>query len=288
MICPVCACKEAEFYVEKNSHKVYKCPECDVLFVWPTPGNLNAVYSERYFKTDADAKVFGYIDYEKDKESTKGTFTVYLKIIENYRRPGKIFDVGAATGYFLDIAKSRNWDTAGIDISEYASSVSAQKGHKAFAGLLKDMDVGDGYDAVTMWDVFEHVEDPQEYMKKTNRILNMGGICAVNTIDKNSLWAKSMGKRWHLIIPPEHIFFYSKNSLKKLFEDNGFEILEIKKIGKKFGLPYIFKMLYHWQHFSLWNSVYKYCAQREKLRNFSVPINLRDNIFIIARKIKDV
>lgn len=49
-----------------------------------------------------------------------------------------IFDVGAATGYFLDLAKERGWKTAGSEISTFAAKEAANKGHKIYQGSLLD------------------------------------------------------------------------------------------------------------------------------------------------------
>lgn len=90
-----------------------------------------------------------------------------------------------------------------------------------------------------------------------------------------------------MIVPPEHLFYFSKKSLKILLNNNGFEIIKIEKLGKKFSLSYIFKILYEWQRVPVWRWLADFSNSRF-WRRFKIPINVRDNIFVLAKKRKDV
>ncbi|MFH1522348.1 MAG: class I SAM-dependent methyltransferase [Patescibacteria group bacterium] len=283
--CPICRSKEIKFFCEKNGYKIYRCFDCDLIFVWPMPGNLAAIYSAPYFKRSADDKKenkFGYVDYEEDKEAAREIFISYLDKISQLTKGRKIFDVGAATGYFLDIAKKQGWSTGGMEISAYAAAIAKHKGHDVLLGDLAELKIEGKYDVVTMWDVLEHLSDPVGYLKLINNILNPDGILAINTIDSSSFWARLWGKNWHAILPPEHLFYYSAKSLKILLENNGFKIIEQAKIGKRFTLPYICKILANSYHLPFLS---RFSDFLNKLNlKISLPVNLRDNIFIIALK----
>lgn len=289
IICPICGSSKIEFFTLKNNYNLYKCADCALVFVWPAPSNLNKIYNEEYFfkkqaKGDND---FGYVDYDKDKEPMKEIFIGYLKQLEKLTADRKIFDVGTATGYFLDLAKSRGWETAGIEISPCAAKIARNRGHEIFEGLPLDLKIEKKFGSVTMWDVLEHLAEPKKYLEAINAILQEDGLLAINTIDKKSWWAMFWGKRWHSIIPPEHLFYYSRKNLEILLRKSGFEILKIRKIGKKFSLAYIFKILYNWQKLRVWNKLAGY-FDGNFWRKFNIPLNLGDNIFIIARKIKEI
>jgi 2-polyprenyl-3-methyl-5-hydroxy-6-metoxy-1,4-benzoquinol methylase len=286
IICPICNSRDSKFYCSKNSYALFHCENCDLVFVDPVPENLSEIYNEAYFRNEKQNIGFGYVDYDQDKESMKGIFDNYMKKIERITLERDIFDIGAATGFFLDIARQRGWKTSGSEISKYAARVASRRGHRIFVGSLMDMNTDDKYGLITMWDVLEHLDHPSEYMKVVNRILKAGGILAVNTIDKFSIWARLWGKDWHLIVPPEHLYYFSRKNIKILLEDCGFEIIEMRKIGKRFSLAYIFKILYNWHHLAIWNKL-SFFFDKNMWRKFALPINLGDNIFIIARKTKD-
>ena len=284
IICPICGSTANSFYHKKNNCKLYRCHSCGLVFVFPIPEDINNLYGRNYFKLKLGEEAVGYVDYDQDKESMKEIFELYLEKFESLVNGRKIFDIGAATGYFLGLAKKQGWQTSGSEISDYAANEARKRGHKIFCGDLLTAPVGDKYDVITMWDVLEHVKDPQGYVSKAEKMINKGGLLAINTVDRGSLWAKIMGRRWPAIVPPEHLFYFNKKNLKILLNKEDFEIIEISKIGKKFSLSYIFKTLYYWQGMRLWNSLSVY-FNKPFWRKFSIPINLRDNIFILTKKI---
>ena len=284
MYCPICQSQKIKYYHQKDGYKIYSCQNCDLLFVWPMPNNLKETYQENYFEnTDPDNNL-GYIDYEKRQKLMSNIFTKYLIIINKLSNGHKLFDIGAASGHFLKIAKKYHWQTLGIDISEYAESQALKNGESVLAGDFITTNITEKFDVITMWDVIEHVDSPTNYIKKINQLLNSNGLIALTTVDKSSVWAKITGRFWHLIIPPEHLFYFSKKSLTKLLEKNGFEILTTKKIGRRSYLPQILKTLYRWQGLKIWHQLYQYTSKNDFLKNIVIPFNIRDNIFLIAQK----
>ncbi|MFA4941998.1 MAG: class I SAM-dependent methyltransferase [Patescibacteria group bacterium] len=286
IICPICHSDKINFYSEKNKCQTYCCTICGLAFVYPISEDFKKIYGQDYFKNESGGS-FGYSDYDRDKEPMRGVFVSYLKDIENKVEGRKIFDVGCATGYFLDIARDRGWQTGGMEISEYAAKEASERGHGIFFGNFSEEEIKGKFDVVTMWDVLEHLDNPLKYLKTANRILTEDGFLLINTINRESLWAKILNKRWHLFIPPEHLFYYTPKSLETLLKNNGFQIEKMKSAGKNFSLSYIFGTLYHWQKLKFWNNLSK-IFDKPFWRKFSLPINLGDNILIIAKKIKNV
>ncbi len=191
LTCPICNFGEVKIFTQKNNFKIYQCLNCGLGFVWPTPENLEKLYTENYFKKTADS-AFGYTNYDLDKEAMKSVFIHALAEIEKMVEGRRLFDIGAATGYFLDLARGRSWQTAGSEVSEYAAALARAKGHEIFLGRLPCFDLAGVFDTITMWDVLEHVDAPTEYLKRINRMLSLGGLLVVNTIDRESWWAKMM------------------------------------------------------------------------------------------------
>ena len=284
--CPVCQ-GNSQFIFNKNEFDIYGCDNCQLKFVWPRPQNLAAVYQQKYFIKNDSYSRFGYTNYNEDKEPMRSVFEQELQKLEQKITGRKLFDVGAATGFFLDLAKKRGWQTAGCEISEYASQQAQNQGHKIYQGSLASLALPADHDLITMWDVLEHVPDPVAQLNKANKILVKGGYLLINTIDADSCWARCWGKKWNMIIPPEHLNFFSRKSLDYLLLANGFVVEENRKLAKKFSLAYIFKVLFEWQNFIIWQKLSR-IFNNKFWRRFSIRINLRDNIFILAKKVKDV
>ncbi len=280
--CLVCG-SSAPHVGDKNGHPFHRCGECGLLFVWPLPdGNLE-IYSEDYFAGARDG--FGYVDYDRDKSAMEDTFESYLDLLAG-RHPqlGDLLDVGAATGFFLDLARRRGWKTCGVEPSKYASLVASQKNLTVHCGVLEELNLPDAsFDVVTMWDVIEHVNDPGASLKAACRLLRPAGTLALNTPDAGSLLARLLGLKWHLVVPPEHLVLFGQESVRRLLEASGFTVTALHRIGKRFTIQYILQTLARWQGLSLWHKAAG-LSSRWRFGNWGIPINLRDNMFVLARK----
>lgn len=281
MNCNLCNNQSFSEYAKKGEYQLYQCSACSFVFVYPTPSDLAGIYGESYFNKPDDQE-YGYVDYDRDKEPLRKLFIRYIEKFESLTSGRRILDVGAATGYFLDLAKARGWQTFGTEISDYAAKEAQSRGHKMIVAPLTEI-TGEKYDVITMWDVLEHVSNPVEYVRAAKNLLSDNGVLAINTVDTSSLWARMMKGKWHLVVPPEHISFLSKQNLRELLEREGYEVLSIKKPSKLFSLPYIFNTLYHWQGLGIWRHFARF-TDRPLFRWIFLPTNLMDNIFVIARK----
>jgi 2-polyprenyl-3-methyl-5-hydroxy-6-metoxy-1,4-benzoquinol methylase len=281
--CPVCNSKDIYFFTKKNNFPLYTCKSCKLLFVHPVPTSLDAIYNQEYFSGAQDG--YGYTDYDADKEPMIPTFKKYLKLLEMHKsQKGTLLDVGAATGFFMHMAQDDGWKVSGIEYSDFAVQAGKKKGLDIRVGDLRSATFDkNSFDVITLFDVVEHMTDPEADIQSAYGLLKPQGILVINTPDAESLFAKILGKHWHLIVPPEHIHYFSPHNLAILLKRSGFEILEVRKIGKKFTPQYIFKTLHKWTGFSVWDKLSN-ISQRSFIKYAAVPINLRDNFFMIAQK----
>ncbi len=281
LVCTLCG-EASSFFTRKNGFTVYKCSVCHFLFVSPLPSAVN-VYTDDYFFGAHGG--FGYVDYDADKRPMISTFERYIKEIHKLGfMEGRLLDVGCATGFFMEIAQQKGFDVSGVELSSFAVQKGREKGLSIIQGTLESDDFKkESFDVVTMCDVLEHVTDPKGFLSEAKRILRPGGILLINTPNAESFVARVFGKKWHLIVPPEHVHYFSPRNLGSFLAQNGFEVRVIKTIGKRFTFQYIFKTLYVWQHFALWNWLAKIFSHGV-LSKLYIPLNTHDNFFMIAEK----
>lgn len=283
MECIVCNHTSPEFFMNKNGYDLYRCSGCGLIFVWPLPQDSAEIYSQDYFS--GANKGFGYADYNADKKPMLSAWFKYLALIEKLLpKKGQLLDVGAATGFFMRLAKERGWQVSGVEISNFVAQFGREAGLEIFTGTLENAPFADeSFDLITMWDVVEHLPQPPEFFAQANRLLKPGGVIAINTPDAGSSLARLLGKKWHLIVPPEHLYYFNLNSLSLLLRKTGFKILRHGKIGKKFTLHYVVKFVENrlgWRGFFSSQIV-----KHQFLKKMSIPINTRDNFFVLAKKI---
>jgi len=145
----------------------------------------------------------------------------------------KICDVGCGTGSFLKhiYTKKSNWDLHGIDLVENDhDSIDYESGD-----FLK-MEINKKYDVVTNFMVIEHVTDPHLFVSKMKISLKEDGLMVINTINSNSLiyrMARFLDKlgfstAHDRLYDPHHLQHFNNESLKKLLEDEGMQIVSHK------------------------------------------------------------
>lgn len=247
------------------------------------PDDTRSVYGDDYF-TGA-CRGFGYVNYEADKVAMRGFFERALDAVERIL-PGRgaLLDVGAATGFFLKLARERGWRTAGLEVSSYAAREARRSGHEVLEGTLESAPwKGPVFDAITLFDVIEHVPDPRRTLECAFAILRPGGVIAINTPDTGSAWARAFGRHWHAYCPPEHLSYFNRRNMQALLSLCGFEVVSVMKIGKRFTPAYIASMLWRWQRLRCWRWIGR-ALERTPLNRFELPVNIRDNMFLIARK----
>lgn len=272
-------------YFLKKTFQIVRCPACKLMAVENVPVDLSPYYSEGYFT--GDVTLDGYIDYDLDKEVTKKTYMHYMDLMDLHvkNQQGKsMFEVGCATGFFMDLAQKKGWHTEGIDISKYAIGKAKEKGLAASVGVLESYQTPHKFDAVVMQDVIEHVKNPVDSIKKSADLLKEGGLLVLTTPDAGSVWARVWGKHWHAFVPPQHLFYFSTKNLISVLEKNGFKVLYCAHHGKWFAIPYIIRLLYSWTGLKIFSKLAEW-SSRSFLKKLAVPINVRDTAFLIARKI---
>ncbi len=279
--CPVCGKAASHLYV-KEGYRIARCGACCTLFVENPPGDTSDIYDESYFFGGASGG--GYGSYDEEKEMMRTTFERCLDLIATNQPSGSLFDIGAATGYFLGLARARGYLVSGVDISPAAALEAAKKGIDVKAGTLSSVSLpSNAYEVVTMFDVLEHVADPGKLLAEANQLLAPEGILFGSTPDSLSLNARLMGKRWHMLFPPEHLVLMNDKSLRLLFERKGFDVLWTGRVTKWFSLPYILQTAARWLKIPFLSRLGMH-LRGTWLGRVAIPLDLRDNLFFMVRK----
>jgi len=234
LACPICRLGDnVSFRFLKNGYNIYRCDDCNLLFVYPqpSPDELLRIYDNSYFKRGNK-----YLTMNETESRSRNLDNDKRKIdvIKKHKETGKLLDVGCAMGDFLYLARQEGFDVAGVEISTSCTDYVKNKlGIDVHSGdLLSAQLPSNTYDVVTLWDVIEHLRNPAETLNETYRILRPGGILCFSTGDIDSFYARIMGRFWHLLTPPQHLFYFSAKSIKKILDRCGLAINQIAYPGK--------------------------------------------------------
>jgi len=123
------------------------------------------------------------------------------------------------------------WIRSGVEMNAKAASAARERGVDVRVGRVEDIDFEDAlHDVVIMLDVLEHLPDPGRVMQKISSLLDDGGIFVALTGAGDGRASKYFGADWYYCHYPDHVNFYSRESLSKLLEIVGIELRSIKKI----------------------------------------------------------
>ena len=194
------------------------------------PARLRALYGADYFHGEE------YADYISEGPELRANFRKRLATLldlQSVPERTRLYEVGAAYGFFLDEARAHYEQVSGIDISDDAIAYArANFQLDVVAGDYLVADVGP-VDCLTMWDTIEHLGEPRPFIEKAARDIRPGGLLAVTTGDIGSLNARLRGPRWRMIHPPTHLHYFSRETLTALLDSAGFDVVHVETAGNR-------------------------------------------------------
>jgi SAM-dependent methyltransferase len=209
---------------------IVQCSRCGLLY--ENPREPEEIIETRYKQVE-DAT------YEREMEGRVRTYSGMMPAIEKYcGTPGRVLDVGCYLGVFLDVARKRGWQTAGVEPSAWAAERTKEKGHQVVNAPLRQSELpAESFDLITLWDVIEHLHDPLGQLREIQGLLRPGGIFALTTMDTGSLYAKMGGRRWPWYMRM-HLYYFTRGTLTRMLDLAGFEVLKIERAKRVVSLRY--------------------------------------------------
>ncbi|HWI18675.1 MAG TPA: class I SAM-dependent methyltransferase [Vicinamibacterales bacterium] len=216
--------------VPKGYAGLLKCPACTHVWADLSLGadELTRLYQRQYF--------FGeeYGDYLRDRRILEKNFAARLATLRRFMTAAHrhLFEVGAAYGFFLNLARPLFQSVRGIDVSEDAVNHARTELHlDVTCGDLLNAELDGPVDVACMWDTIEHLETPRRYVERLAAKMKPGALIAVTTGDISSLNARMQKARWRLIHPPTHVHYFSRRSLETLLDRAGFRVVHVEHCG---------------------------------------------------------
>jgi ubiquinone/menaquinone biosynthesis C-methylase UbiE len=154
-----------------------------------------------------------------------------MRRIMRHKKNGRILDVGCGDGSFLFDFKQRNWDVYGVDISKISCRIAKKKlGNNIFNCELKNCGFPDQYyDVITLNHVLEHLPNPEEELREIRRILKDDGVVYAGVPNIDSLQFKICRESWLHLDLPRHTIHYTSDTVRGIFEKNGFRVSSVNR-----------------------------------------------------------
>jgi 2-polyprenyl-3-methyl-5-hydroxy-6-metoxy-1,4-benzoquinol methylase len=239
--CNLCGSRETRIIYEGSSRfdtpgtKVVQCCQCDLVYLNPRLARL----ADNFTMQEAYLRDF-YLPFYQQQGLLSNTNQVltdrirpyyqqYLQMMQPYRQTNRVLDVGCAIGLFLVATRLDNWEGYGFDPSGPLSAYGREHfGLSIAQGELQTMNFPKHhFDVVTLWNVIEHLFDPQAVLREVSRMLRPGGLLIVQMPNWNSLARAQVGTKWEMFVT-DHFYYFSAATTGKMLAKTGYRLKELQ------------------------------------------------------------
>ena len=214
-------------FLRERQWSFVACKDCDLKFhryilnpewnerrfsKWMSQEAIEAF--EKHFKTPAN-------DFKKAASYT--AHVLQIEQLTRARRGSKaprVLDFGCGYGGFLTMCSMYGFEAYGVDRS------SAKRDNNYFATVFPEIDdvaTMSPFDALTLFQVLEHLDDPHGLMLRLRELLGTGGILILETPDCSEVRNIETRDDYLKIHPLEHINAFTPETLKRFAIRLGFE-----------------------------------------------------------------
>lgn len=297
--CPVCGGNRTRPFLAppKSPGPVVKCETCGFVFVNPITATRALIEkgpgigrNAAHLLTSANLDAIKGSWEEPLLESGKSEFPAKrlnakdaLHRLAKYAKTrGTLLDLGCGTGLFLSVAAQEGWDCYGIEpLAMHSIFARGYFGLRVVTDTLSDETYPpEFFDAVTSFQVFEHLIHPDEELEKIKRILVPHGHVLIEVPNIASMGVKLLGGK-HRHFVQDHVSFFSARTLSDMLERHGFTVQEVYYPTRIMSL----------RHLNMW--LVRSGAMGSSLQKNLPPwlhekfvrLNLRDIVAVIGKKI---
>jgi 2-polyprenyl-6-hydroxyphenyl methylase/3-demethylubiquinone-9 3-methyltransferase len=169
-----------------------------------------------------------------------------------------VLDIGCGGGLFLSLLKQAGAQVIGIELSDSRAQYAKTKHNLNIDKHPIESDhwqkgYADFFDAVTLWDVIEHVNYPQQTLRSAANVLKPGGLLLIDTPCRDSFYHRFGEFTYTLTrgryptflnaMYSSHLFghkqIFSTAEMKRLFQSVGLEVIDLHTFHE-LSFPYEF------------------------------------------------
>ncbi len=272
--CLACAqVTEQKFLYSLNGCSILRCRTCRLGQTQTRDFDAASYYTDKYFSGQQSD---GYADYLAAEPVLRREFARTVAFIRRWCNGGRLLEIGCAYGFFLHEAKEY-FDVSGIELAADAAIYCQRSGLSVLPGVVDETTLlqDEKVDVIVMLDVIEHLPDPRGTLAFLSRHLGPGGIIVLTTGDFGSMAAQLSGRYWRLMTPPQHLWFFGRESITRLAKSLGLRVEHVDHPWKIVPLSLIVFQLRRMLHLSL---------SQSPAAGVGIPFNLFDAMRVVLRK----
>ena len=143
-------------------------------------------------------------------------------------RPGRLLEIGCASGSFLHKMAGRGWQVEGVEFSKQPAEAAGRLGYKVYAGQMETApEPVNPVDLIVGWMVLEHLMDPVGSLKKMNEWASPDAWLVLSVPNAGSIEFEIFKDKWYALQLPTHCYHFTPESLTKVLRLGGWELENI-------------------------------------------------------------
>lgn len=218
---------------DKIHYRMVRCKTCGLLYSNPI---LPAEKIEILYKKS-------FVTYDEQVKNLNKTYGYYLRQASKYlEKKGRLLEIGCGNGFFLLYAKKNGYkEVWGVEPGkESVKKAVPSIRSKIIVDIFRPKQFkNDYFDVVCMFQTLDHLPKPNEVLRGIYKILKPGGVFLAIQHDISSWSAKLLGER-SPIIDIEHTYLYDPKTLKKLFLNNHYQVVDLFSVKSIHTISYWF------------------------------------------------
>jgi SAM-dependent methyltransferase len=237
--CSVCGSCDSRLYLQEDNFTVVTCIKCGHLYTSPlleaeTVAESYAASGDWIKPTDMTAH-----------SGADGRFQQYAVTLERIISPkAKVIEIGCSKGRFLYLLQQHGFECYGIEPSRDAEIASQLLGAARIWHASYTQPLPIAADAVTMFEVLEHIPQPHETVSMIFKQLVPGGYFMGSIPNgafiRAKVWPRRMFGLQSLVVPlimdaGNHINYFSPRGIQAMLERVGFEFLWVRNAPLDFN-----------------------------------------------------
>ena len=215
-----------------GTYELVRCNDCGLMRTnpRPTPGTMGFYYPDHYGPYRGTRVNSGKRETENSRflrRLAKRIFRFNTTPLPRLQ-PSRVLEIGCASGAFLNKMANKGWQVEGLEFSETAALAARSLGFPVYTGALETApDPPHRFGLVVGWMVLEHLHEPVPALQKLHRWVEPRGWLVLSVPNAGSMEFEIFKKGWYALHLPNHLYHYTPDSLRKICEAGGWEIVRI-------------------------------------------------------------
>ncbi|MEC5394132.1 class I SAM-dependent methyltransferase [Bergeyella sp. RCAD1439] len=220
--------KIKDHFLSQETFELQETSISGVLKTHPIPENLASYYESK-----------AYISHHQDNGGWKEKLYKFAQSFNlNYKRNivsaitfknARVLDYGCGAGEFVKFIEN-DFETYGFEPNEKARAAAAKKTEKTKIIENIDQIKDQSLEVITLWHVFEHIENQDDILDKFRNKLVDKGILIIAVPNYTSFDARHYQSHWAAYDVPRHLYHFSKKGMQRFLEEKNWTLKKIKPL----------------------------------------------------------